>query len=217
MGAVINGGRINGGTGGNDFTIDCTGKTTVFSWQGRWYYPGDDGHVVGPFPSHDEANISYRLHLELWNCREAEYGVENKVANKGMEGMERMEGDNMNNVEFTDIVEKRMDKCRMVLGRKRQEYADDGYGECDRFHNFIEAGKIMGKHPVFAWFGMWSKHLVSVVDIVKGFGGRNRIPDRAMLDEKITDLINYLLLLEGMIEEARAKAGDGGMKGRSES
>ena len=51
------------------------------------------------------------------------------------------------------------------------------------------------------------KHDVSVDDIVDDLK-RGVVPPKEFVAEKIGDSINYLLLLEGLIEEARAQTND---------
>ena len=95
--------------------------------------------------------------------------------------------------EFTDVVQARVAKIQSILSRKAGEYAQPE----DRFHNFHLAAQIGGESPREALWGMAKKHLVSVMDLV-----HCRIPDH-FADEKIGDLINYLILLEGLIDAER--------------
>ncbi|HSH25907.1 MAG TPA: hypothetical protein VLA13_10280 [Massilibacterium sp.] len=44
---------------------------------------------------------------------------------------------------------------------------------------------------------MATKHLVSVIDMVES----NEVHDPEYIDEKIGDMINYLILLEGILKE----------------
>jgi hypothetical protein len=53
-----------------------------------------------------------------------------------------------------------------------------------------------------ALWGMALKHLISVMDLVAG-----RLPaSKATVDEKVGDLINYLILLEAVFAEGRDDA-----------
>ena len=98
--------------------------------------------------------------------------------------------------QFNEVLERRFDMSRTVLATKAVEYALDK----SRFHNFHRAGQILGCSPEQALLGMMVKHTVSVMDIIDNMAGGN-IPDLGLWDEKIGDSINYLLLLDGMVQD----------------
>ena len=104
----------------------------------------------------------------------------------------------MNAKDFDEIVTARMDWCRQTLCAKGDEYARGG----DRLWNFKVAGRKLNCHPAQALAGMMVKHTVSVDDIIDGLS-RGIVPPKELVAEKIGDSIDYLLLLEGLIEEAR--------------
>ena len=104
----------------------------------------------------------------------------------------------MNAEDFDKIVADRMAWCRQTLCAKGDEYAREG----DRLWNFKVAGRKLNCHPAQALAGMMVKHTVSVDDIIDGLS-RGIVPPRELVAEKIGDSIDYLLLLEGLIEEAR--------------
>ena len=106
----------------------------------------------------------------------------------------------MNAKDFDEIVAARMAWCNKTLCAKGDEYARDG----DRLWNFKAAGRKRNQHPAQALAGMEVKHDVSVDDIIDGLA-RGIVPPKEMVAEKIGDSINYLLLLEGLIEEERQK------------
>ena len=106
----------------------------------------------------------------------------------------------MNAKDFDKIVADRMAWCRQTLCAKGDEYARDG----DRLWNFKAAGRKRNQHPAQALAGMEVKHDVSVDDIIDGLA-RGIVPPKELVAEKIGDSINYLLLLEGLIEEARGE------------
>ncbi len=98
---------------------------------------------------------------------------------------------------FNKIVAKRIDKIQATLARKEKEYAADN----DRFHNFRVAARIADTTPERALHGMMLKHEVSAMDLIEW---ADRCPERlteALIDEKIGDFINYLILLEGLLTE----------------
>jgi hypothetical protein len=98
---------------------------------------------------------------------------------------------------FEEVAESRMAACLdLMLGRKAQEYSRDG----DRLSNFKRQAKMKGETPEKALLGNWMKHLSSILDAIEDIeNGRPIVLDQ--LREKITDSINYHLLLEALIEE----------------
>ena len=106
----------------------------------------------------------------------------------------------MNAKDFDKIVGARLNWCEKTLCAKGDEYAREG----DRLWNFKVAARKLNCHPAEALAGMMVKHTVSVDDIIDGLA-RGIVPPKELVAEKIGDSINYLLLLEGLIEEARGE------------
>ena len=102
---------------------------------------------------------------------------------------------------FNELVEKRLTICKVTLSRKKEEYSR----EEDRLHNFKVAASFEGVTPEMALRGMLTKHVVSLYDIVDDIEFLRKLPSKEMLNEKITDWINYALLLEALIEERRSE------------
>jgi len=102
----------------------------------------------------------------------------------------------MNKDQFDEIVERRTQKIVETLTTKAKEYAADD----DRFHNFNVAARIAGTTPEKALKGMMLKHIVSVFDLIEWSYIDEGRPNEAIIDEKIGDTINYLILLEGMMK-----------------
>lgn len=98
----------------------------------------------------------------------------------------------MTNEDFNRVVEKQLDYCIELLGVKNTEYK----GEANRFHTFDVAAKLQGCTRKQALAGMMAKHSVSVYDMCAS--GEYSLEKWT---EKITDSINYLLLLRAMIAE----------------
>jgi hypothetical protein len=101
----------------------------------------------------------------------------------------------MTREDFSRRVEKRIDLIRQTLLTKHKEYAKDD----NVFRNFDEAAGGLSLHGSSAEV-LWSymtKHLVSVKDIV----ANNKPVDPAVVSEKIGDVINYLVLLEAMLNQ----------------
>ena len=106
----------------------------------------------------------------------------------------------MNAKDFDKIVTARMDWCTKTLCAKGDEYARGG----DRLWNFKVAARKLNCHPAEALAGMMVKHAVSVDDIIDGLA-KGIVPPKELVAEKIGDSINYLLLLEGLVEEERQR------------
>ncbi len=99
-------------------------------------------------------------------------------------------------MDFNIILEERLQKIEEVLGSKAKEYARGK----NRYHNFTVAGQMASCTPAQALYGMMLKHMVSVRDLIQDHAaGRPLTYD--LIDEKIGDHINYLILLEGMLKE----------------
>lgn len=100
----------------------------------------------------------------------------------------------MNTEQFNKIVQYQVQSCLDTLVHKASEYAEDN----DRLHNFKVAAELQGKTPREALAGMMAKHTVSIYDMCNNPG--TTYSDE-MINEKIGDHINYLLLLRAVFEE----------------
>ena len=102
--------------------------------------------------------------------------------------------------EFMAWTHIRQKQCSCLLaGVKNTEYSRND----DKLHNFKRAGALLGCTPHEALIGMWSKHLISILDMVSDYATTGKIPSSAIIDEKFTDAINYLHLLEGLFREGK--------------
>ena len=99
----------------------------------------------------------------------------------------------LNQKDFDKVVENRLDSCKRVLSSKDKEYSSD----TDRLHNFRLAAAMSETTPELALWGMWCKHLVSVKDLID----RPENVTTELIHEKLGDVINYTLLLEGLLTE----------------
>lgn len=113
----------------------------------------------------------------------------------------------MNMKDFKKVLIRRIHLTKNTLNKKNKEYASD----IDKLHNFKRAGKMENCSPEKALVGMWTKHIISLLDIVDNI---DRDEDEAliqicngegltkeMLEEKVGDAVNYLILLEAMIKD----------------
>ena len=103
----------------------------------------------------------------------------------------------MNAKVFDELVAKRIGKCISILCEKAERYAAPE----DRLHNFKVAAALQEITPREAIRGMMAKHTVSVYDMCKS----NTVYPDAVWDEKLTDSINYLLLLEAIIQDENSE------------
>ncbi|NLZ53848.1 MAG: hypothetical protein GX892_12035 [Thermoanaerobacteraceae bacterium] len=99
----------------------------------------------------------------------------------------------MTTEKFNNIINWQIEHCKSILCSKAKEYAT-----ADRLHNFKIAGALQGISPVQALMGMMTKHTVSVADMCMS----GETYPQELWDEKITDSINYLLLLSALIRES---------------
>lgn len=95
--------------------------------------------------------------------------------------------------EFDTLLQQWLERIERVLGSKAAEYAQTE----DRLFNFRRAAHINNQSMPQALWGMASKHLVSVMDLVEG----RLDPTPEIVQEKCTDLVNYIILLSATLLE----------------
>jgi hypothetical protein len=98
-------------------------------------------------------------------------------------------------IKFEDCIENRIHNIQKVLSARAEEYAT----EDNRFHNFDVAARILNITPEQALQGMMLKHIVSTFDLIERTDGNTDMLTKEIIDEKIGDTINYLILLEGLL------------------
>lgn len=100
------------------------------------------------------------------------------------------------------VVKEQLETCEKLLIGKGYEYAPDAVDEnsVDRLAHFKKAAAIIEGSPKEALLGMLAKHLVSISDMC--VDGHEYSLER--WSEKITDSINYLLILRALVEEDNA-------------
>ena len=107
----------------------------------------------------------------------------------------------MNRKQFTEqVVQKRINKIRDVLDSKADEYASDS----SAFYNFERLGEIERRKPKESLWSLAGKHLVCIIDMVES----DELFSDDYIDEKIGDMINYLILLEGILKSESKCCGD---------
>lgn len=97
----------------------------------------------------------------------------------------------MNYTDFNNLVEEQFGICRAILETKSKEYAPN---ESDRLSAFKTAADVLHRTPIQALGGQMSKHTISLFEMIE-----NDCKDQDLWLEKLTDQINYLLLLKGLL------------------
>lgn len=103
----------------------------------------------------------------------------------------------MNLKDFNKLIDCRCKKIKDVLVSKSAEYSTDD----DKFHNFKVAARYLNTTQEKALMGMKVKHTVSIDDLVEHADTEPERLTEHLINEKIGDEINYLILLEGMLLE----------------
>ena len=98
---------------------------------------------------------------------------------------------------FERVLQEQLSLCTGILCKKSKEYSSQE----DKLHNFKNAAGLQGATQIQALSGMMAKHTISIYDMCMS-GKSYPIPH---WEEKITDSINYLLLLKGIIVEESDK------------
>jgi len=96
----------------------------------------------------------------------------------------------MDSDRFEYILDAQIKRVQDVLVVKAAEYATE-----DRLANFKKAAGLRNVSPIQAISGMMAKHTVSIYDMAES--GKTFPID--LWDEKITDHINYLILLRAAL------------------
>lgn len=105
----------------------------------------------------------------------------------------------MNQKEFNEVIIRQTDRCKSMLVAKGAEYAPRAVKNTavDRLAHFKKAAVVLNTTPRAVLMGMLSKHLISVSDMCMG----EQQYSKEQWDEKITDSINYFLILCAIVEE----------------
>lgn len=99
----------------------------------------------------------------------------------------------MQNDRFNESIATTLEFSQKMLTRKSAGYSTSE----DRLHNFRTAAALNGSTMEQALWGMLTKHIVSLRDMVQG--GQAHSPD--LWNEKIGDAINYLAILRAIASE----------------
>jgi hypothetical protein len=102
----------------------------------------------------------------------------------------------MKDREFQEVLQQRLKKIEQTLGQKAKEYAAEG----DKLHNFNVGARITGQIREKVLWGFALKHYISFLDILDNVE-KGKLPTEEMVDQKIGDLINYLVLVEASLKD----------------
>jgi hypothetical protein len=102
----------------------------------------------------------------------------------------------LSETQFDTLVDTRCMIIKRTLVEKGKEYRRDN----DPLHNFRIAAKVQNTTEEKALWGFAVKHYVSFLDILNDIE-QGKLPEQEVVDEKIGDLINYLILCEASIKE----------------
>ena len=102
----------------------------------------------------------------------------------------------MTEQDFDILVQQRVQKIQGTLIEKGKEYRRGN----DPLHNFNIAAAVGNTTREKALWGFALKHYVSFIDILNDIE-KGTLPKEEVVDEKIGDLINYLILCEASIKD----------------
>ena len=107
----------------------------------------------------------------------------------------------MTKKEFEQVMSAVFDSCATVSDAKGHDYTK---GSEDALANFKGVGKDIGIDPMQACWIFMNKHYQAITNYVRTGGQSESEP----IDERIKDLINYLVLFQALIIERRKDAED---------
>ena len=93
---------------------------------------------------------------------------------------------------FYEKSEELIDECLEIMKSKGIAYS----GKDDSFANFKRVAKSLSMTQYQVWYVYFAKHVDSLASWI-----REEYSDSEPIKSRIMDLINYLILLNGMIEE----------------
>lgn len=106
----------------------------------------------------------------------------------------------MSTSEFNILASGMFDEAKDTLFGKGKEYDTEEW----RLRSFHTAGNIANCSPEKALMGMLLKHTVSMGDIIDNLD-EGVLPSEKLLREKVKDIINYHILVMGLINERRRR------------
>ena len=105
----------------------------------------------------------------------------------------------MNQADFSKLVDGIVKDCHELLVVKGGEYA----GSEDRLANFKRGAALTGCTPLQCLFIYMSKHYDAVATYVRDEAAGTTRPRSEAIDGRLNDLINYAILAQALVQEAR--------------
>jgi len=105
----------------------------------------------------------------------------------------------MNQTNFKKLLKARFKKIEDTFTVKQKEYAND----VDVFEN-IKNGvglSVFTTEPEQVAWNYAAKHLESIISMLEKLPGEE--PSEQLINEKIGDAINYLIIIEGLLKERK--------------
>lgn len=99
----------------------------------------------------------------------------------------------MTTSDFNKVVEDQLERIRNVLVKKAAEYNLDD----DRLSVFKHAAALSEETSEQVLYGFMLKHIISITDMINS---KNSYTEE-LWNEKITDICNYLILLQGLLKD----------------
>lgn len=99
----------------------------------------------------------------------------------------------MNQEDFEAVIERQIEQIRDVLSSKNAAYNP----QADKLRTFKRAASVLDSTPEQALWGMFIKHYISTFDMVQS----DEFYLAEVWDEKLGDMINYLILLRALVFE----------------
>lgn len=102
---------------------------------------------------------------------------------------------------FIVFFDGQIEKLQHLLKVKAREYVRNN----NRWHNFESIGNLNDETPERALWGLVSKQIISLRDIVLDLERKGITPSQAMIDEKCGDVELYTFLLHGLFNKRIAE------------
>lgn len=101
--------------------------------------------------------------------------------------------------DFNKSIEQQLEFSKKLMLKKGNEYAKKAgeFPQGDRLAHFKKAASLQSVSQKQAIFGMLAKHIISISDMVAS----EETYSADLWQEKITDSINYLLILKAAVDE----------------
>lgn len=108
----------------------------------------------------------------------------------------------MDGKDFDKLVNDTVTEIQRLLVTKGGEYA----GSADRLANFKRGAAHTGCTPLQVAFIYASKHYDAVATYVRDQASETERPRSESIHGRLDDLMNYCLLMKGLVQEAEAAA-----------